>query len=74
MQTLLVLVSFHVQGEVVRSGKGARADSALEGFGARVLPEMARQLVRTSEAPVAAVPRAPVWLLTWRTGEKDKYE
>lgn len=64
VQTPLVLVSLHVQGEVVRSGEGARADGALEGFGARVLPVMARQLVRTSKTPVAAVPRAPVGLLT----------
>lgn len=62
--TPLVLVSLHVQGEVVGSGEGARADGALEGFGARVLSEMARQLIRTCEAPVAAVPRAPVRLLT----------
>lgn len=64
VQTPLVLVSLHVQGEVVGSGEGARADGALEGFGACVLPEMARQLIRTCEAPVAAVPRAPVRLLT----------
>lgn len=64
VQTPLVLVSLHVQGEVVRSGKGARADGALEGLGARVLPVMARQLIRTGETPVAAVPRAPVRLLT----------
>lgn len=61
---LLVLVSLHVQGQVVRSGEGARADGALEGFGARVLPVVARQLVGAGEAPVAAVPRAPVRLLT----------
>lgn len=64
VQALLVLVSLHVQGEVVGSGKGARADGALEGFGACVLPVMTRQLIRTSETPVAAVPRAPVGLLT----------
>lgn len=70
--TPLVLVSLHVQGEVVGSGEGARADGALEGFGARVLSEMARQLIRTCEAPVAAVPRAPVRLLTCRTGGKER--
>lgn len=61
---MLVLVSLHVQGEVVGPGEGARADGALERFGAGVLPVMTRQLVGTSEAPVAAVPRAPVRLLT----------
>lgn len=69
-QTPLVLVSFHVQGEVIRPGEGARADGALEGLGARVLPVVASELVGASEAPVAALPRAPVWLLTWRGKEK----
>ncbi len=72
VQMLLVLVPLHVQGEVVGTGKGARADGALEGFGARVLPVMARQLVRTSETPVAAVPRAPVRLLTCEAGQKER--
>lgn len=71
-KALLVLVSFHVQGQVVRSGKGARADGALEGLGARVLPVVARQLIWTGETPVAAVPRASVRLLTCRTGRKRK--
>lgn len=72
MCVLLVLVSLHVQGEVVGSGEGARADGALEGFGARVLPEVTRQLVRTSETPVAAVPRAPVRLLACGTRERER--
>lgn len=67
----LVLVSLHVEGEVVGPGEGARAHRALEGFGARVLPEVTRQLVGASEAPVAAVPRAPVRLLTCGGGKKD---
>lgn len=65
----LVLVSLHVQGKVVGPGEGAWADGALEGLGACVLPVMARQLIWASEAPVTAVPRAPVWLLTYRGGE-----
>lgn len=64
VQMSLVLVSLHVQGEVVGPGERARADAALEGFGARVFPVVTRQLVRTGEAPVAAVPRTPVRLLT----------
>lgn len=64
VQMSLVLVPLHVQGEVVGPGEGARADGALEGFGARVFPVMARQLVRTGETPIAAVPRTPVRLLT----------
>lgn len=65
-------MSLHVQGQVVGSGEGARADGALEGFGAGVLPVVTRQLVRTGEAPVAAVPRAPVRLLTCRKRGKEK--
>lgn len=60
----LVLVPLHVQGEVIRAGEGARADGALEGLGARVLPVVPGQLVRAGESPVAALPRAPVRLLT----------
>lgn len=63
-RALLVLVPLHVQGEVVGAGEGAAADGALEGLGPRVLPVVARQLVGTGEAPVAALPRAPVGLLT----------
>lgn len=68
----LVLVPLHVQGQVVRSGEGARAHGALEGLSPRVLPVVARQLVRTGEAPVTVFPRAPVGLLTWRRGEKRR--
>lgn len=64
-------MSLHVQGQVVGSGKGPGADHTLEGFGARVLPVVTRQLVGTCEAPVAAVPCAPVWLLTC-TETKEK--
>lgn len=69
-KTLLVLVSLHVQGKVIRSGEGAWADATLEGFGARVFPVVTRQLIRTSKTPVAAVPRTPVRLLACRTGER----
>lgn len=72
VQMLLVLVSLHVQGEVVGSGKGARADGTLEGLGAGVLPIVTRQLVRTGETPVAAVPRTPVRLLTCSKRENRK--
>lgn len=49
---------------MVGPGEGARADGALERFGARMFAIMARQLIRASETPVAAVPRASVRLLT----------
>lgn len=38
----LVLVSFHVEGQVVRSGEATATYGALERFGPRVLPEVAR--------------------------------
>lgn len=59
----------HVQREVVGPGEGAGADGALEGLGSRVFPVVACELVGTSEAPVTAVPRAPVRLLTCNEGE-----
>lgn len=71
MQMVLVLVSLHVQGKVVRSGEGAGADGALEGFGARVFPVVSGQLIGASETPVAAVPRAAVRLLTCREEKKE---
>lgn len=72
MQMVLVLVSLHVQGKVVRSGEGAGADGALEGFGARVFPVVSGQLIGASETPVAAVPRAAVRLLTCREKKKRR--
>ncbi len=38
----LVLVSFHVEGQVVRSGEPTATHGALERFGPCVLPEVAR--------------------------------
>lgn len=64
VQTPLVLVPLHVQGEVVGSGERARTHGTLEGLGAGVFPVVARQLVGPREAPVAAVPGAAVRLLT----------
>ena len=51
---------------MVRSGKRALADVALEGFVSRVLPEVARELVRPRETPRATLPVADVRLLAWR--------
>ena len=61
---MLVLVSLHVEGQVVGAREAAAADGALEGLGPRVLPEVARQLVRAGEAPVTTLPRALVRLLS----------
>ena len=59
-----LLVPLHVEGEVVRPGEAAVALAALEGLDAGVLPQVPRQLVRPREPPLAAVPGAPVRLLT----------
>lgn len=56
-------VPLHVQRQVVGAREGALAFVALEWLLARVLPEVARQLVRPSELPRAARPRARVRLL-----------
>lgn len=59
-----VLVSLHVQRQVVGTGEAAVAHSALERLGTRVLPVVAGQLVRPRKPPVAALPGALVGLLT----------
>lgn len=58
------LMAFGVEGQVVGSGEPAAALLAPEGFGARVLAVVSRQLVRPGEAPLAALPRALVRLFT----------
>jgi hypothetical protein len=55
-------VAFHVQREVIRAREAAVTMPALEGFGARVFPVVARQLVRTGEPPLTTFPRAAVRL------------
>lgn len=58
-------VALHVQREVVGPREGPLAQVALEGLLARVLPEVARQLVRPGELPRAALPRALVRFFAW---------
>lgn len=66
-------VAAAVQGEVVRPGEGAVALSAAERFDSRVLTEVSGQLVRTGEAPGAALPGTVVGFLSWReAGYEDK--
>ena len=38
-------MSLHVEGQVVAAGEGPRAEVALEGFGAGVLPVVPGELV-----------------------------
>lgn len=64
-------VPLPVQRQVVAPGEPAPALPALEGLGAGVLPEVAGQLVRAGEAPVAAGPRAKVRLLTWNEQKRN---
>ena len=59
-----LLVPLHVEGEVVRPGEAPVALAALEGLDAGVLAQVPGQLVRPREPPLAALPRAPVRLLT----------
>ena len=60
----LGLVTLPVQRQVVRSAERAVTGLADERLGARVLADVARELVRAGEAPVTALPRAQVRLLT----------
>lgn len=71
---LRALVSLHVQGQVVRAREAAAAHGALERLGARVLPEVARQLVGPGEAPLASLPGALVRLLSCsgKGGKREK--
>lgn len=50
--------------QVVGAGKASVAVGAAEGFDARVLAIVPRQLIRTGEAPCATFPSALVWLFT----------
>lgn len=52
-----------MERQVVRPGEGPLAELALERLLARVLPEVARQLVGPGELPRAPLPRAGVRLL-----------
>ncbi|CAN7945211.1 unnamed protein product, partial [Ixodes pacificus] len=56
-----------MERQVVRPGEGPLAELALERLLARVLPEVARQLVGPGELPRAALPRAALGLL-WLGG------
>lgn len=66
---LLILVALHVQGQMIGAGEAAAAGHALEGFGAGVFPVVSGELIRSSEAPVAVLPCAPVRLLPCKTDE-----
>lgn len=63
-----ILVALHVQRQVVGAREAAAAGDALEGFGSGVFPVVPGELVRSGEAPVAALPRAAVRLLACRGG------
>lgn len=67
---LLSLVSLHVQRQVVRAGKTAVTEAALEGLGPCVLPIMTCQLVGAGEAPLATLPRTLVGLFPWKRLKK----
>lgn len=68
----LVLVTLHVQSQMVRAREAAAAGDALEGFGPGVFPVVSGELVGSSEAPVAVLPCASVRLLACkkRRGER----
>ena len=60
----LVLVAFHVQGQVIGAGETAAAGRALEGLGSCVLAVVPGQLVRAGETPVTALPATAVRFLS----------
>lgn len=62
----LTLVSFHVQGQVVRAGEAAAAHGTLERLGPGVFSHVAGQLVGAGEAPLTSFPGARVRFLPFR--------
>lgn len=69
---VLILVTLHVQGQVVGAREAAAAGDALERFGSGVFPVVSGELVGSGEAPVAALPCAAVRLLTCETDDNRK--
>ena len=74
-----VLVALHMEGQVVGPWEAATARYALEWLGSRVLAVVPRQLVRTGELPVTALPAASIRLLscsrqTRKTKQKQNHE
>ena len=57
---------------MVRTGEAALTVRALEGLHPCVLAEVARQLVGAGKLPRAALPHAPIGLLTWGEGKGDR--
>lgn len=66
----LVLVTLHVQGQVVGAREAAAAGDTFERFGAGVFPVVSGELVGPGEAPVAVLPRAAIRLLTCETQQE----
>lgn len=58
-------MTLHVQGQVIRARKSARAELAAEGALSGVFSVVAGQLVGACESPAAAFPRAGIRLLPW---------
>lgn len=69
---MLILVTLHVQGQVVGAREAAAAGDALERFGSGVFPVVSGELVGSGEAPVAVLPCAAVRLLTCKTDDNRK--
>lgn len=67
-----ILVTLHVQGQVVGAREAAAAGDTFERFGAGVFPVVSGELVGPGEAPVAVLPRAAIRLLTCETHHNRK--
>lgn len=68
--TFSALMPLHVQGQVVGAGEATAAHAALERLCTGVFPEMASQLIRTGKTPLASLPGALVWLLSF-SGQQE---
>lgn len=59
----MLVVSLHMQRQMIGAGETPVAVAAFERLGASVFPVVTGQLVRPREPPLAALPRALVRLL-----------
>ena len=64
LRLLLWLMAFHVERQMVRSGKSPVTELAFKRFGARVFSKMSGKLIRASEPPFTAFPGAFIRFFT----------
>lgn len=59
-----LLVSLHVESQVIRPGKAPFTMTALEWFGSGMLPKVSGQFIRSCKSPFTSFPWTLVWFLS----------